>query len=160
MKIELLSEVPNAIDDAVEMIYEEFVIKTKSSATKSTIKKFLTCGQDFPITFVAVADEKNVGTISIFENDYKARLQYKPWLASLVVRENYRKYGIGTKLIKAVVDKAGELGYPEIYLKTETAAGYYDKLGWQRVERVVGDDGIESWIFKKSAKKTLQNQKG
>jgi len=56
----------------------------------------------------------------------------------------------------AVVGKVGELGYPEVYLKTETAVNYYDKLSWERVEQVVSDDSIESWIFKKSASKTLQ----
>jgi predicted N-acetyltransferase YhbS len=80
-----------------------------------------------------------VGTISLVENDLQCRPHYTPWLASLFVPEEYRKQGIGEQLIEHIKGLAREMGYNKIYLRTEDAETYYQRLNWQYIETCADD---------------------
>jgi N-acetylglutamate synthase-like GNAT family acetyltransferase len=79
------------------------------------------------------------GTVSLTGNDLRCRPEYTPWLASLFVHEDYRKQGIGEALIEQVNDIRKSMGYPELYLRTEDAGGYYRRFGWHHVETCKDD---------------------
>jgi len=103
-----------------------------------------------PITFIAILDNQCVGTVSVFENDYKKRPHYKPWLASLYAEQNYRNRKIGMQLIKALLKHLIVLGFREVYLKTEDASEYYKNRGWTFVESVNNHQNENIDIFKYS----------
>ena len=84
----------------------------------------------FPITLIALEDEVCLGTVSIFENDLKERGMYKPWLASLYTKPEYRGRGVGQQLVAKTLEVVKELGFKELYLKTEDASDYYRNRGW------------------------------
>lgn len=56
-------------------------------------------------------------------------------LRSLAVASEYRKDGIGRKLTDYVETYAKQKKVAELYLLTETAEGYFNKLGYQRQAR-------------------------
>ena len=103
-----------------------------------------------PITFIAILDNQCVGTVSVFENDYKKRPHYKPWLASLYVEQNFRNRKIGMQLIKALLKHLIVLGFREVYLKTEGASEYHKNRGWTFVESVNNHQNENIDIFKYS----------
>jgi GNAT superfamily N-acetyltransferase len=74
--------------------------------------------------------------------------EYTPWLAGLYVDESYRGEKIGVQLIERVKDIAKELGYDELYLRTEHASNYYRRLKWQFVESCYDDYDLKPDVFK------------
>lgn len=53
---------------------------------------------------------------------------YKPLLASLYTKPEYRGRGVGKKLAKTI-DVVKEIGFNELYLRTEDASDYYRNRG-------------------------------
>lgn len=76
MEITTLFEKPSYFKDVSHMIYEEFVVGTSSRMVFSDVVAFFqsTNFDTFPITFIAIENDTCVGTVSVFENDYKKRL--------------------------------------------------------------------------------------
>lgn len=56
-------------------------------------------------------------------------------LRSVVVAADRRGTGLGGALVTAVEDLAREMGERELYLLTDTAAGWFPKLGYEIVDR-------------------------
>ena len=124
MKIDYLKEYPEYVRQTAEMVYQTFVVDTKSTKTFEDVVQFFTQQEvgELPITLIAYKQEKVCGTVSIFKNDLSIRPQYSPWLASLVVLQEERKQGIAKELIMKVTEIVAQLGFDELYLRTETAS--------------------------------------
>ncbi|MDQ0233254.1 GNAT family N-acetyltransferase [Metabacillus malikii] len=150
MNVEYLSNHPEKIEEVSEMVFNEFIVKTGSSKTfEDVVKHFSnTDTHAFRITFIALENGKCLGTVSIFENDLKIRNKYKPWLASLYTKPEYHGRGIGQTLIAKTIDVAIELGFKELYLRTENASDYYRNRGWTYVETVSDDIYEKIDVFK------------
>ncbi|MCS5709302.1 GNAT family N-acetyltransferase [Candidatus Berkiella cookevillensis] len=95
--------------------------------------------ESLPITYIALQDNKPVGTSSVRITD-GIRPDLIPWLASLFVLPEYRGKGIAQALINAVKHKAQQLKYPTIYLLAfdQSIPQWYEKLGWQ----IIGNDAL------------------
>ncbi|MER1957010.1 MAG: GNAT family N-acetyltransferase [Solibacillus sp.] len=150
MEITTLVKKPSYSKDVAHMIYEEFVVGTTSKMTFADVETFFQHTQfdSFPITFIAIVNETCVGTVSVFQNDYKERPHYTPWLASLYVKPEYREQKIGAQLMTYLLAYVKVLGISEIYLKTENASDYYTKRGWTLVESIHEPDEKIVDIFK------------
>lgn len=57
------------------------------------------------------------------------------FLRSVAVAEGRRGEGLGRAIVQAAEQVARETGAREIYLLTETAADWFPRLGYERVER-------------------------
>ena len=58
-------------------------------------------------------------------------------LRSVVVAADCRGTGLGRALVAAAEDLARGLGHGELYLLTDTAAGWFPRLGYETVDREV-----------------------
>ena len=56
-------------------------------------------------------------------------------LRSLATDAGYRNKGMAAQLLKAMFEYAKRAGIKELYLLTETAETYFEKMGFQRVDR-------------------------
>ena len=56
-------------------------------------------------------------------------------LRSVVVRSQYRGQGLARAIVEFLLEQAQLQGREAVYLLTETAAGYFENLGFSRVER-------------------------
>ena len=56
-------------------------------------------------------------------------------LRSVAVASSHRGSGLGTKLVANMEEEARTLGIQRLYLLTTTAEGFFEKLGYRRVER-------------------------
>ncbi|MGC3791262.1 GNAT family N-acetyltransferase [Priestia aryabhattai] len=150
MVIDFLSNHPSYIKEVASMIYKEFVENTSSEMTfEETLIFFSQTKKDgFPLTLIALEGEECLGTVSIVENDLKTQDVYKPWLASLYIKPQYRSRGVGQSLIIEVLKVAKNLGYQELYLKTETASDYYQSRGWNLVRKGLDNNDKKVDIFK------------
>lgn len=90
-----------------------------------------------PLTLVAVADDAVIGSASLIEHDLHTHLELSPWLASVYVAPAYRRRGIGSALVRRVVDEAFRFGVTTLYLFTPDRENFYRRLGWQVVEHII-----------------------
>jgi predicted N-acetyltransferase YhbS len=95
-------------------------------------------GRDpIPATFAVVVDREVVGSVSLLKRDDigDVRPDLTPWLASLMVAPGHRSRGLGRALVQHCIDDARLLGYPALFLYTDSAAAYYSRLGWLTMEQ-------------------------
>ena len=64
-------------------------------------------------------------------------------LRSVAVAETYRSRQLGRQLFSAAIDHAREHGVKEVFLITNTAADYFEKNGFQRMDRGEVPDEID-----------------
>jgi N-acetylglutamate synthase-like GNAT family acetyltransferase len=104
--------------------YEEYVSNFQRQTTYGRI----------PETFVAMEGDTLLGTASIIEYDMSTRMDLSPWMASVYVDPQFRNRGIGSALVRTVMQEAAELGLQRLYLITPDKVGFYGRLGWQVLE--------------------------
>lgn len=150
MEIDFLLNHPDKIKDVSEMIYKQFVEETGSGMKFEDVVKHFSNTRDniFPITLVALEYGECLGAVSIVENDLKIRDMYKPWLASLYTKPAFRSRGIGQELVAKTINVVKELGFNELYLRTEDTSDYYRNRGWTYVETVSDDKYEKIDVFK------------
>ncbi|MDP4183324.1 MAG: GNAT family N-acetyltransferase [Bacillota bacterium] len=148
MRIEYLCENKQYIDTVVKWIYNEFIKGIRPGISYERVESgFWQRGKEaLPITIVVVEDKTCIGAASLVVNDLKPR-EYTPWLAGLYVDKEYRNKGIGKVLIKEIEAIAHRFGYDTLYLRTEHASGYYRKIGWSFVEKLIDEFGLETSVF-------------
>lgn len=121
------------------------------------------CNRDqLPIAFVAKRGDSICGTASLKSESITTHRHLRPWLAGLVVMNDFREMGVGRALVRAVEAKAVELGFSEIFSGAspadeappldglEDAARRQMRFGesWEFVERV-GYDYSDVEIYRK-----------
>ena len=129
-------------------IFDEFINGIRRGVSyDQVLLSFKQCHKtELPVRFIAKAGNKCVGAVSIVHNDL-AYKDYTPWLASLYVDKEYRNNKIGERLIERVKSISKELGFKEIYLRTEHAGNYYRRLGWQFIESCTDEFELNTEVF-------------
>ncbi|MFP2895264.1 GNAT family N-acetyltransferase [Corallococcus sp. 4LFB] len=56
-------------------------------------------------------------------------------LRSVVVNENQKGKGVGAELVQRLVERAGADGLEALFLLTTTAADYFPRFGFVRIDR-------------------------
>ena len=85
-----------------------------------------------PGTYIAIDDDL-YGSAAIVENDMVSRPDLSPWLASVFVTPEYRDQGIGSALVRHVMQQAKQGNIKKLYLYTPGREAFYLKLGWKPV---------------------------
>jgi len=96
--------------------------------------------EDLPQLFGAFNEGQLVGCVTLIRNDLMSRQDLTPWLAALYVDPAFRDRGLGTFLLDYVIQKARELGYPQVYLGS-LLIGYYENQGWSFLENGILPSG-------------------
>lgn len=79
--------------------------------------------------FVIKADEEIIGIIGL------ERYNGIGLLRSLAVKDRYKKKGVGRQLIDTLVGYAKEQNLQELYLLTTTTEKYFERFGFENIER-------------------------
>ena len=114
-----------------------FMLKKANPDTLPAMQRFLT-GMKLPVSdlpadlsgfTLAFDDDELVGTAGM---ELLGRVGL---LRSVAVAETHRSRQLGRQLFAAALDHAQANGVQEVFLITDSAAGYFEKNGFQRVER-------------------------
>lgn len=89
----------------------------------------------FPTGFVAVEGTTLCGSALLVADDLSLRPDLTPWLAGVYVKPAYRRAGLATKLVQAIVDEATAQSRLTLYLYTESSEALYARLGFRPIER-------------------------
>ena len=91
-------------------------------------------------TLVAEQDDRVVGSAALEMYTDGALLR------SVAVAPAVQGHGVGARLTEAALRLAGDLGAPAVYLLTNTAADYFPKLGFARVDRGAVPDDVRTSV--------------
>jgi GNAT superfamily N-acetyltransferase len=136
MKITTLKEHPEYIPTLAKWHYDQWAYLNPGGTLEGRIR-FLAAQMDsdnIPKTFVAIAGDTLLGSASLVPHDMETRMELTPWLASVYVATEQRKQGIGSALVRHVVQEAGRRGYQTLYLFTPDQQALYAGLGWTTLE--------------------------
>lgn len=89
-----------------------------------------------PMALVALHSGQIVGTGALKLQDLDIRPNYTPWLGGMYVIEKFRGKGIGTVLIKRLLEEASKLELRCLYLWTPYSESLYARHGWEQIENV------------------------
>lgn len=112
-------------------------------------------GRDhLPITWVAMAPRgEAVGAVGLGQFDIEERRDRSPWVLGMIVTEQYRGMGIGSKLMQALELWAYHHGHSQVWVATGgRAIHFYEKCGWQFTEKINRSFGETASILTKSLK--------
>jgi len=105
-----------------------------------------------PCSFIAFWGELPVGMISIKETDMLRRQELSPWLSALYVSPEYRERGVGTELIRAVLNFCSYKGFKRTFLFIDSRfmdelEKFYGTRGWIFLDEDTDSDGNRTKIL-------------
>ncbi|RJP17695.1 MAG: N-acetyltransferase [Candidatus Abyssobacteria bacterium SURF_5] len=138
MEIVLLKERTEFIPTLAAWHHQEWAYLHDHDSVERRIAEFQEELQanGIPRTFVAISGNGVIGSASLLPQDMDTRTDLSPWLASVYVVPEQRKQGIGSALVKRVVQEGAALGFRTLYLYTPDRPQFYASLGWSTVEKV------------------------
>lgn len=86
-------------------------------------------------------DGRPLGTVSLRDTSPGSDLYPGAWLTALLVHRDFRKAGVGIKLIAAAEREAARIGFPEILTATATAGSLVLRRNWQQVKTLQSASG-------------------
>lgn len=136
MTILPLYAAPQFAELAIDWIWRAFGDGLPREFFQSVIDHSQTPGA-LPLTFIAVEDERLLGTVGLWRCDLITRQDLYPWLAALYVDEAARGKVLAGKLQEHVIAYAAQAGYTELHLWS-ACRDFYERYGWQYI-----GDGLE-----------------
>lgn len=138
-----LCDQPQFLERVAHLIWNEFWTD-KPDVTAAHLAARL--GQSvqpgrMPLCLVALMGGEPVGVVNLVDNDDDERTHWHPWLAGLVVVPDRRGQGVGTRLVRRLLDEAWQLGFERVHFGTD-GPGFYQRLG-----AVVQERAREDFVF-------------
>ena len=102
-----------------------------------------------PVGVVAFLGTEPCGVAALKAESISTHKHLTPWIGGGMVAPQFRRHGIGTRLVSALENVARDLGFTTIYSGTSTANGLLIREGW-RCMGVVQYDGEAVSIYEKT----------
>ena len=136
MEIVNLKEHPEFIPTLAGWHYDQWAYLNPGDSVARRISLFETEleADGLDRTFVAVSGDTLLGSASLVEHDMRTRMDLTPWLASVYVAAEHRKKGVGSTLVRHIVEEATKLAHRTLYLFTPDQEKLYASLGWSLIE--------------------------
>jgi predicted N-acetyltransferase YhbS len=125
-----LYEAPQVQAEVAAMIYAEFWQHEPGASVEWIAQRLAeaTVPDRLPACLVATCSATPIGVVNLIEYDDPNPRIGRPWIAGLVIKAEWRRQGIGTRLVRAALDHARRLGETEAFLATDSPA-FYARLG-------------------------------
>jgi GNAT superfamily N-acetyltransferase len=147
MQIDYLADHPDAVPTLARWHHEQWRHLNPGDTIEQRIVRLQAHldKRQIPTTFVALSpldpqtDKTAPGTVlgsaSLIAHDMDTRPDLSPWLASVFVAPEHRGQGVGTALIRRVIQEAETLGTENLYLfTTPDKRGFYARLDWELID--------------------------
>lgn len=141
IQVDLLADHPEAIPVLKDWFEQEWAPYYGPDGPGNAQKDLKnSCNHDeLPIAMVAISDDRVIGTAALKAESVSTHKHLTPWLAALLVGQEFRRRGVAERLIASVEKKAKQLGFECIYVGTGEGSGTPEsalrKGGWEFVEK-------------------------
>jgi GNAT superfamily N-acetyltransferase len=89
-----------------------------------------------PVGVVALLGSEPCGVAALKADSISTHTHLTPWIGGGMVAPQYRRRGIGVRLVSALEVVARDLGFETVYCGTSTANSLLIREGWQLMEVV------------------------
>lgn len=122
--------VPAQRQAAAALIHGEFWTTVPGASAAGMAQRLLQADRPdrIPLCLVALHAGLLVGAVNLVDNDDDDHPDWHPWLAGMVVAVPWRGRGIGSQLVRALLQRAQALGLARVYFGTD-GPGFYTRLG-------------------------------
>ncbi len=137
MRIEYLADHPDCLEMLARWHHEEWHrLNPGDTVEKRQTRMGAHLGKrQIPTTFVALDGDALLGSACLLADDMHQHRDLTPWLASVFVALDRRGEGVGSALVRRVVEEARALGVETLYLYTPDRERFYARMGWSVLER-------------------------
>jgi GNAT superfamily N-acetyltransferase len=139
-RIEYLADTPSLLPTLAEWHHREWSHFNPGETVAEHARRLRESARrdGCPLTVVALSGGELIGSASLVPHDMEIRRELTPWLAALYVAPAHRRRGVGSALVRRVVQEAARSGVPRLYLYTTSKENeiLYADLGWSVRERV------------------------
>ena len=104
--------------------------------------------EEWETPFVAMADGRIVGMVTLMKTDYYPLPEIYPWVSTLFVSEEYRGNRISKRLIDFANEYANSLGFDTTYIPSEHI-GLYEKYGYSYLKDITNYGGGTDRLYAK-----------
>jgi GNAT superfamily N-acetyltransferase len=91
---------------------------------------------ELPVGLVAFVNLEPCGVAALKAESIATHKHLAPWVGGGMVAPQFRRNGIGARLIMSLEDMARSLGYQQMYAGTSTANTLLVREGWRFIELV------------------------
>ena len=139
LRLAFLADYPEHVQQLAVWHHEAFAGLNPNASVAQRVEylKSRMGRRSVPTTVIALLEDTLVGSASLVEHDMPGRQDLSPWVASVYVRQGYRRQAIGTRLMQHVEAIARSLGFERLYLFTPDMRPFYETLGWVVLEEAV-----------------------
>ena len=89
-----------------------------------------------PLALLARTEEGLVaGVGALRKESVPSHRHLSPWITGLLVARPFRAYGVASALVARLEDEARRLGFPQLHVATDAAAGIVERRGWKAIDR-------------------------
>ncbi|MEK8127960.1 GNAT family N-acetyltransferase [Paenibacillus filicis] len=123
---------PELLEAAISYFWEKWGSETSYRFYRNCIEHSCTTKSDLPRFYIAMDEERIIGSYALLRSDLNSRQDLAPWFACLYVDQDYRGERVGALLQQHAVQESREFGYQQLYLCTDLT-GYYERTGWSYI---------------------------
>ncbi len=129
-KVVHLFEQPQHRAAVAALIHHEFWTEVPGASVQGMATRLTKASHAdaLPLCRVALREGEPIGVVNLVDNDDDAHAEWHPWLAGMVVAAPYRGQGVGSLLVRSLLDHARRLRTPRVYFGTDGPA-FYTRLG-------------------------------
>lgn len=136
------------LEDAINYFWSQWGSESNFSFYKDCITQSCTTESEIPRFYLAVEDNKIIGSYALLRNDLNSRQDLCPWFACLYVSPEARGRKIGDLLQTHAISESRKKGYKELYLCTDMT-NYYERTNWNYIGKgySINDDEIRIYGY-------------
>ncbi len=125
-----LFTVPHCRAAVARLIHDEFWTEVPGATAEGMARRLQNAAHAdrIPLCLVALRAGHPVGAVNLVDSDDDDHPEWRPWLAGMVVAAPWRGQGIGSLLVRTLLQRARALGLPRVYFGTD-GPGFYTRLG-------------------------------
>lgn len=144
MMLKRFSEISEAdLDKIINKHFSHWSQYSESMNLEETLVKFKNLYTDdtsIPFGLAMYDEDKLIGFCVLKEQCLINYPEFTPWISDVMIFDKYRRGGNGRKLIELAKKELKSLGFNKVYLWTDKAPVFYEKLGFTYVQDVLKND--------------------
>lgn len=120
--------------------------------TKNKFENIYAKNDTIPFGMAMFENSNLIGFFVFKDHCLEKYLDYTPWISDVMIYDEYRNKGYGTKMIEAALVTLRKLGYKKVYLWTDKAPIFYEKIGFTYEHEVEKNEGGTGRLYSKKIK--------
>ena len=129
MEIYNVREIKEKKEEIFEYFWRKWGYEKNRMFYRDCIERSIDTESDLPRFFVALEEDKIIGSYAILRSDLNSRQDLYPWFACLYVEEEQRGRNLGAMLQQHAKAYMKSKGFDKLYLCTDMN-DYYEKNDW------------------------------